>query len=105
MAADGDAHHRVEAEPRAPYGAPVSMIFGAESRRFNPFYARKNPQDDWQRMHAEVTWDVIPGNHGEFWEPPYIGPMTERLGERVDMVRAVKPRSSAPVPVAVPVGE
>ena len=62
----------------------------------NPFYSRKDPHLDWDRMHADVTWDVIPGNHGQFWAPPYIEVFAERLGKRLDALTAAEKSGLVP---------
>ena len=63
----------LEAEPSQPYAGPLHMIFGRDSHRFNPFFTRDDPVSEWQKVHKSPSFDIIPGDHGEYFEPDTVG--------------------------------
>lgn len=69
----------LEAEPLAPYAGPLHMVFGRESHRFNPFFTRDDPVSEWQKLHAAPSFDIIPGDHGEYFEPDTVGDLARSI--------------------------
>lgn len=57
----------LEYVPVEQIDVPVSLFWGRESDQYNPFMKSENPEKEWQRLFPEVTWDIVPGNHGEYF--------------------------------------
>jgi surfactin synthase thioesterase subunit len=47
----------------------VSLFFGRQSQEHNPFLSRARPELDWQDRFESVTWDIVPGGHGHYFDP------------------------------------
>ncbi len=73
----------LEHVPLTPYPGRVALFFGRESGRFNPFYLFEKPQIGWQRLHREVVWDIVPGDHGTYFQPSNARAFSERLAQRL----------------------
>lgn len=89
----------LEYQPQAPFPGRVALFFGAESARHNPFLKRKasertSPEQIWKRLHKDVVWDIIPGNHGQYFQAPNLAPFMDRLRARLAEARA-QPQASA----------
>ena len=77
----------LEAEPSQPYAGPLHMIFGRDSRRFNPFFTRDDPVSDWQMVHKTPSYDIIPGDHGEYFEPTIVGDLARSIDQALGAAR------------------
>jgi thioesterase domain-containing protein/acyl carrier protein len=73
----------LEYEPRAAYPGRVALFFGAQSVSYNPFFTKVAPEETWKRLHKEVVWDIIPGNHGQYFEMPNLATFMDRLQARL----------------------
>ena len=61
----------------------VSLIFGRDSLRHNPFLKEDAPQLVWQKRFASVTWDIVPGRHGQFFRPGRIEELSATIERRL----------------------
>jgi len=40
---------------------------------------RTAPEQTWKRMHKEVVWDIIPRDHGQYFQTPNLAPFVDKL--------------------------
>jgi len=63
----------LESQPFYSYPGNLLMLFGDHDKsRFNPFISQKSPIPSWQNKHQHVTWGVIKGSHGEYFQEPNV---------------------------------
>ena len=55
-----------------PYPGRVALIFGSESRRFNPYHFHPAPDAVWQDNYGEFSVDILSGQHGQFFRAPKV---------------------------------
>lgn len=65
--------------PRRAYPGPLHMMFGDQSRPFNPFLSEVDPVDCWRRQHVQFDWSQIPGGHGQYFREPSISALADRI--------------------------
>lgn len=73
----------LERAPPLPYPGRVALFFGRESANHNEFKRFARPQIGWRRLYRDVSWDVVPGDHGRFFEEPNIGVLCDRIASRL----------------------
>ena len=73
----------LEYTPHQPYPGHLALFYGAESRDYNPFLKVADPQIVWKNLHKSVVWDIVPGDHGQYFSPPNTAPFTQKLRERM----------------------
>ena len=72
----------------APYPSRVAMVYGAESRRFNPYLFHPSPESIWQRDYGAFSVDILPGPHGQFFRSPYVQTLAATLHRRLQEATA-----------------
>lgn len=70
-------------EAKRPFPGRIALFFGAKSRKFNPFLNESEPEARWRAMHAQPVWDIVPGDHGQYFRPPCEKTFLERLEYRI----------------------
>lgn len=68
----------MEAVHEAPFSGRVALIFGKDSI-FNPYAAEPDPDSQWKRMYDRYTVDIIPGQHGTYFDRPRIGALAKAV--------------------------
>jgi len=81
----------LETVPVTPYPGRISLFFGKKSVTHNPFKTFSNPEANWQRLFREVTWDIIPGKHAQYFRPRNIGPLCQHITERLQQADELAP--------------
>lgn len=61
----------------------VSLFFGRDSEGYNPFLTDTAPQETWKRRFAGVTWDIVPGRHGQYFGPGRVEELSAKLENRL----------------------
>lgn len=69
----------LEYMPRRAYRGPLYMLFGDQSRLFNPFLTAIDPVAGWERQHARFGWTQIAGNHGLYFKEPAISSLAAAI--------------------------
>jgi len=69
--------------PATPYPGRLALFFGRESTKANPFFHYRAPDVTWRHMHKDVVWDIVPGDHAQYFIEPNVGPFLGRLQERL----------------------
>ncbi|AXS39708.1 hypothetical protein [Breoghania sp. L-A4] len=57
-----------------PLPVRCTLVFGAESEKYNPFLRNIDPWPLWRRLFPDVVCETIPGEHGTFLDPDVIPP-------------------------------
>lgn len=86
--------------PATAYPGDVSLFFGRESTRFNPFFKSDTPEIGWKQLFGGVAWDIIPGNHGKYFSKPNVTPFCTRLTARIAEAHDGKINVSSQSPAA-----
>lgn len=81
--------------PESPYPDRVALFFGKESEGFNPFLESGEPQGDWQSLHKQVVWDIVPGGHAQYFTEPNAKPFLLRLKARLSEAISARAVSAA----------
>ena len=81
----------LETVPVTPYPGRISLFFGEKSDTHNPFKKFSNPEAGWQRLFREVTWDIIPGKHAQYFNPRNVGPFCQYVTERLKQAEEIAP--------------
>lgn len=55
-----------------PYGGPVALLFGADSKIANPYLLYDRAELMWRRVFNHYQVKIIPGGHGQFFGPPNV---------------------------------
>lgn len=76
--------------PLLPFPGACALVFGAESREYNPFLHGRNPWPLWRHMFGRAGCHIIPGGHGTYFAPDTVGNLAAVL-------RAVMAEPAAPV--------
>ena len=80
-------------QPVAELDLNVGLFYGRESQQFNPFLSEARPELKWQRQFAAVTWDIVPGGHGQYFSarfaPFFCARVADRLAEARNRMRPV----------------
>lgn len=63
----------MEWTPLIPFPGHCAMVYGAESRDFNPFLQKRDPWPLWRHMFAAASCHIIPGGHGTYFQPETVG--------------------------------
>lgn len=77
--------------PVTPYPGRISLFFGEKSDTHNPFKKFSNPEAGWQRLFREVTWDIIPGKHAQYFKPRNVGSFCQHVTARLKQVEEIAP--------------
>ncbi|MEL7279147.1 MAG: amino acid adenylation domain-containing protein, partial [Pseudomonadota bacterium] len=75
----------LEHAPNETLNFNLSLFFGRDSVTHNPFLHSAEPQKEWKRLFPSVTWDVIPGQHGEYFQPGHIEEFAAKLEQRLQV--------------------
>lgn len=67
-----------------PYGGRMLILFGRDSRRYNPAFQFANPTAGWGRYLRDGHCAIIDGTHGQFFRPENIGSLAEALRREID---------------------
>ena len=67
-----------------PYAGRHLVLFGAQSLTHNPRFRFARPQAAWQRYAPLGRKAEIPGAHGQFFHPNYVGALARTLREEID---------------------
>jgi len=81
----------LETVPVTPYPGRISLFFGKKSDTHNPFRKFSSPEAGWQRLFREVTWDIIPGKHAQYFNPRNVRPFCQQVTERLKQVEEFAP--------------
>lgn len=84
-------------QPVAELDLNVGLFYGRESQQFNPFLNEARPELKWQKQFAAVTWDIVPGGHGQYFSarfaPFFCARVADRLEEARNRARPVSERA------------
>lgn len=84
-------------QPVAELDLNVGLFYGRESQQFNPFLSEARPELKWQKQFAAVTWDIVPGGHGQYFSarfaPFFCARVADRLEEARNRARPVSERA------------
>jgi acyl-CoA synthetase (AMP-forming)/AMP-acid ligase II/acyl carrier protein len=81
----------LEYEPEKATDIPVSLFFGRDSRKYNPFFREDRPYDNWRTLFPSVTWDIVPGDHGQYFSPSLVDHFITQLCVRLNEARVRNP--------------
>ncbi|MCR9127144.1 MAG: AMP-binding protein [Rhodobacteraceae bacterium] len=78
----------LEHTPSHGYPARMVLMYGAQSKHYNPFLMMENPDRIWREMHRDVHWDIIDGDHGRYFDPEnlpcFAGTLLNRLAQAAE---------------------
>lgn len=67
-----------------PYPGRLASFFGRESP-FNPYHSFHDPIKGWRKLYTGgFSLDLIPGNHGQYFQSPSIRSFADRLRVRIE---------------------
>jgi acyl carrier protein len=79
----------LEHTPTVAYPAKLALFYGATSRAYNPFLTMEAPEIMWEHMHNDVVWDIISGDHGEYFTPAHLPEFIKKLKRRMEACDAL----------------
>lgn len=65
------------------YSGKVALFFGRKSK-FNPYKYFDSPELGFRKYYRELTLDVFPGEHGQFFEEPNIQVLAEKIASAIE---------------------
>ncbi|KQT56084.1 hypothetical protein ASG52_24500 [Methylobacterium sp. Leaf456] len=75
----------LEHDPAAACEGPLLLLFGDQSRAYNPFLREADPVSRWRERHRNVAWGILKGAHGTYFREPGILDLTGFLRRAVDV--------------------
>lgn len=57
----------MEAESPFPFAGRVGLIFGANSKEYNPFLRGRSPEAKWRTIYGEPLLEIVSGAHGGYF--------------------------------------
>ena len=80
----------LEHAPQSALDVGVSLFFGRDSQDYNPFLTHERPDLEWNALFPTVTWDIVPGHHGQYFQPriapAFVGRLSDRLKTAQDSI-------------------
>lgn len=70
------------------YSGPVLFLHGAESLQGNPWLRHAEPELAWRTWLREVSTDVIPGQHGRYFQLGAVGGLAAVLARHLAVRRS-----------------
>ncbi|MCK0172443.1 amino acid adenylation domain-containing protein [Aliiroseovarius sp. S1123] len=74
-------------QPMSKLDLNVGLFYGRESQQFNPFLSEARPELKWQKQFAAVTWDIVPGGHGQYFSSRFAPCFCARVADRLEDAR------------------
>ncbi|MCF7976815.1 MAG: methyltransferase domain-containing protein [Chromatiaceae bacterium] len=62
-----------------PYPGPVALLFGRESRDFNPYLCLGVTEIPWGRLFPEVRIEIVPGQHTTLMDRPNVSVLAKTI--------------------------
>jgi hypothetical protein len=72
------------------YAGRVALLWGEDSEK-NPFRKSMEPVALAKRLYRSHTIDLLPGAHGQFFDPQRVGNLARALTRRIDEALADPP--------------
>ena len=73
----------LEYAPESAFDGRVALFFGDRSWSHNPFLTETSPETRWLTSFKSVSWDIIAGNHGEYFLEANLPTFAESLRKRM----------------------
>lgn len=72
----------LEHTPQRPYPGRLALFYGELSKSYNPFLKMAKPQHLWNHIHKHVSWDIVPGDHGQYFSLANLPHFIQKLRSR-----------------------
>lgn len=69
--------------PFYAYPGTILMLFGTESRGFNPFLHGLRLEDSWHSSHGTAAWGFLASKHGQFFIKPGLDDLSNHVQQAI----------------------
>ena len=73
----------MEADMDKQYDGNVSLIYGHNSEKHNPYLYKKSPELSWETNYNSYTVDILEADHGKFFRAKNVKQLADILKDRV----------------------
>ncbi|MGC2857109.1 hypothetical protein ACM64Y_16695 [Novispirillum sp. DQ9] len=84
----------MEWTPFMPFPGHCALVFGSDSRDFNPFLGGRDPWPMWRHMFGATSCHSLPGDHATYFKPERVRHLA-RLLRQIMAMPPVRVRRSA----------
>ena len=80
----------LEKTPPVTYPGHVDIIF-TEDSFLNPYRTYERPELAWSRRYGSHSFQIVPGDYGKAFVPPYVADLSKAIREMLDRAKKSAP--------------